>query len=105
MPYSLEFSTGAAEYLRGCQGLSREGRNILARSIDQNLRQLGDTLRANPALRLASGSSCFAVELLIFDPHASSPFHRSRFVVDDAGAAFGVLRVVYVDTGAPGPPA
>jgi hypothetical protein len=101
--YRLEYSDDAAAYLRSYEGLSRTGRTRLAEAIDQNIRQLPDAIRDDPSRRFPNAPSLFFIELVIYDPAASTPLHAFRFVVDDQPAVYGVLRIVFVDSGGPGP--
>ncbi len=99
MVYSLYFDPAVLAYLRNYPGLTRVGRISLFTNLDMLLRQLGDRLCNDPALRLSPGSACFAFQLVV--NNIPGPLHVFRFVVDDSAAAMGVLQVVYAE-GRPG---
>ena len=97
MAYSLEFhDKRVVEYLRGV-ALSREGRLRLFDAITLNLRQHGDDYRADPERRLAPGSPYFWFHIIFFDAQGDRFMHSFRFVINDEAAAYGVLKVEYVD--------
>jgi hypothetical protein len=64
-------------------------------SCNLSLRENGDDLRAEEHRRAGGGSTRFFFDALIWDEDGS--FHHFRFVVDDAAAEYGVLRIVYAD--------
>jgi hypothetical protein len=96
MAYLLQFhETAVVPYLLDLD-LSREGRVILAAMLHRELRLYADTYINNPERRLTPGSDCFRVDLVFRDP-VSRVLHHLRLIISDAGAPFGVLRVVYVE--------
>lgn len=95
MPYSLQYDESVKQFLRESAGMSRVGRNKLFAELHLNLREKGDIWRAEASQRSAINSSRFVFDTLIRDEDGS--YHHFRFVVDDAGAEYGVLRVVYAD--------
>jgi hypothetical protein len=76
--------------------LSREGRIVLAAALHRELRELIDAYRNNPERRLRPGSEYFWVDLIFRDP-ARQVLHQLYFILSDAGAQYGVIRVVYVE--------
>ena|SRR5581483_3798649 len=97
MSYSLEYDEDhVVAYLRGV-ALSREGRVRLFTGLNVNLGQYGDSYRSTPSRRLRSDSPYFWYEFMLLDEHGDGLIHYFRFVVSDAAAPYGVLRVVYVD--------
>ncbi len=84
----------------GLSDLAREG-------IFANLRAMlgtnGDHYRLDESLRVAPGSPMFWVELSIFDAEMGRG-HRFRFLVTDEYAVYGILAVIFSDTGRPAPP-
>ena len=95
MAYLLEFhATTVAPYLFNLY-LSREGRVVLARMLDET-RVNADTYIKEPQRRLVPGSDCFRVDLVFRDP-VSRVIHLLRLILSDAAAPYGVLRVVYAE--------
>ena len=95
MPYSIEDVDGRfRSYLAGREDLSREDRVKLYGLLDL-LRTHGDDYRMNAALRCAPDSTLFVVHFVFRG--AAGKLHQFRFVVDDASAVYGVLRILYVD--------
>ncbi len=99
MPYSLEDYKGCfRRYVFDRPDLTREDRVKLYAFLDQ-LRQQGDSFRGDPDRRLDPGSSCFWFDPVFAD--STCRLRHFRIVVDDVGAAYGVLRIVYIDEAAP----
>jgi hypothetical protein len=93
--YVLQFhEKTVAPYLLDL-ALSREGRLALARVLDQ-VRLYADNLINDPGRRLFPGSDCFRVDWFFRDP-VSEAFHHLHLVISDAAAAYGILRVLYVE--------
>jgi hypothetical protein len=94
--YALDYHTEwGLPYLRGREGLSRQGRIRLFSNLNRDLRQLGDFFRNDLERRLAPGSE-YSWYRLIF-PEEDGRLRQFRFVVSDRAAAYSVLRIVYVD--------
>jgi hypothetical protein len=94
--YSLQYHTEwVLPYLRSREGLSRQERIRLFTNLDENLRERGDFLRNDAERRLAPGSEYFWF-VLIFQGD-DGRLRQFRFVVSDAAAQYGVLRIVFVD--------
>jgi hypothetical protein len=93
--YSLQYREEVKLHLRSRERLSRQERIRLFSNLDNNLRELGDILRADLERRLAPGSEYFWVVLLFQGDEER--LRQFRFVVSDAAAQYGVLRIVYVD--------
>jgi hypothetical protein len=92
MRYQLDFDPGVREYLDALP-LTREGRLRLYVSIHLELSVVSDGFRAQ-ADRASPDSPCFAWQLIFRD---GGRFRFAYFSVDDSGAAYGVLRIVYAD--------
>src|SRR4051794_12291705 len=99
MAYSLEYDTNVdLPYLRNYQGLSRRGRLALFTALREYLGENGDQFRNDASLRRwGSDSPCFEFRLIFGDPDAPGALRLFRFIVNDAAAPYGVLRVVFVD--------
>jgi hypothetical protein len=97
--YSLEEDPDVRQYLHDFEGLSREARIRLFTKYPQALRENADIYRSQAHRRLQPGSRFFQVSFVIQteDDQQQVQVYRFRFVVDDWGAAYGVLRIVYVD--------
>ena len=94
MGYSLQFDPDVRHYLANCPGLSRADRVKLFGHLD-TLRDQGDAYRSDGTRRLSPGSEHFSLD---FAFHAEAGGMRLfRFVVNDASASYGVLRIVYAD--------
>ncbi len=99
MAYSLDEEPSVRDYLHHVEGLSRESRIKLFTAYGRGLRDFGDIYRGQPHRRLKPGSRFFQVAYVIQaeDEHGRARTFRFRFIVDDSGAKFGVMRIVYVD--------
>jgi hypothetical protein len=98
MAYWLEIDERVVRYFREAESISRQARIALTAGLHRDLREHGDALRQIADLRLAPGSPCFRYEIIIRDTDRLRIF---RFIVNDAGAEHGVLRIVYADELAP----
>jgi hypothetical protein len=86
--------TIVAPYLDGLD-LSLAGRNGLVRVLNE-LATYADSFIREPERRLTPGSDMFEVRWIFRDP-TTNAMHALRFVISDAAAAYGVLRIEYVD--------
>src|SRR5689334_14928807 len=96
MAYSLQFDKATVVPYLLQLDLSREGRIVLAAMLQRELREYAPVYVANPERRLAAASDCFWVDLVFRDP-VRKDFHQRHFILSDAAAQYGVLRVVYVE--------
>lgn len=95
MAYHIEFhDTIVAPYLDNLD-LSEAGRTILRRVLN-DLAINADIFIREPERRVAPGSEMFQVDWIFRDP-TTNVIHAIRFIVSDAPAAYGVLRIEYVD--------
>ncbi len=101
MAYWLEIDERVVRYFREAEGISRQARLTLTAGLHRDLREHGDALRQIPQLRLATGSPCFRYEIVIRDTDRLRVF---RFIVNDASAEHGVLRILYADELSPPSP-
>jgi hypothetical protein len=98
MAYSLEIHRDRVlGHFRNLEGVPREVRNRVFLSLHENLGRYGDILRGDADRRLHPGSDRFWYEIAV--AHQGRGF-LFRFIVNNASAAFGVLRIEYVDQGA-----
>ena len=98
MRYSLKFNpVTVAPFLRNYQGLSREGRVRLYAQLHFALGHSGDTIRQDPNLREAPGSTYFWYRFLFRDSHGDGRIRQFTFAVSDAAAVYGVLEIQYVE--------
>jgi hypothetical protein len=97
--YSIEEAPGVRDYLRNLPALSRAARILLFTQYNQGLRDYGDVYRSQSHRRLQPGSSFFQVAFVVRDEDDQKQRRtlQFRFIVDDSGASYGVLRVVFVD--------
>jgi hypothetical protein len=92
MTYRVEVPSGVSDFLRGLEGLTREGRLAMYRFVDA-LREYGDEAREG-CPRRSPDSSVFRLRWT-FD---AGPAIRSLDVyVDDSEGAAGLLEVLYAD--------
>jgi len=98
--YSLEIHDRVRLYLANHPALTRQDRVKLCTAIN-DLRDHGDSFRQNPDRRLAPGSPHFWTDYVM--RCGDGVIRRFWFVVNDEAEVYGVLRVVYVDEGGPGP--
>src|SRR5262249_35457271 len=90
MTYRVEVRSGVSDYLRGLEGITREGRLALNGFLDA-LRNYGDEAREG-CPRQSPDSTVFRLRWT-FD---AGPTIRSRDVyVDDSEGASGLLAVLY----------
>jgi hypothetical protein len=93
--YSLEFEqVRVRSYLFNHPDLTR-GDRVKLYTFLNDLRDLGDSFQADAGRRLRPGSPCFWVAFVFKDE--SGRLRQFRFIVHDAAAPYGVLRVVYAD--------
>ena len=96
MPYFIQFNEiTVAPYLRGLD-LSREGRIVMAQVLRRELRDHADFYLHSLDHRLSPGSPFYGVDLLFRDP-TRDVVHHLHFILSDASASYGVLKVVYVE--------
>jgi hypothetical protein len=92
MPYRVEVRSGVSDYLRGLEGLTREGRLAMIGFLDA-LRDYGDEAREG-CPRQTPGSTVFRLRWT-FD---AGPAVRSLdLYVDDSEGAAGLPEVLYAD--------
>jgi len=97
--YALELDEeGVRQFIRNHPDLGREGKNRLFTHLDVCLRVQGDYY-INNARRLPARPDCFVLDVVMPTPPPDGPFRLFWFVVSDAAAAFGVLRVLYAEEG------
>jgi hypothetical protein len=93
--YTVDTAEPVKAYLRALTGLSREGRLKLISGYLDALRERGDELRSEPSGRIPGRPTRFTFRHIFRDGGRTYP---ARFVVDEAAAPYGVLRVVYADS-------
>jgi hypothetical protein len=101
--YYVEIENAVVDHiLNGLSQLTSEGRQRLIEGLERLLADHGDALRNDPSRRVAHESYCFRLQYVFQD---GGGVHRVDFVASDEGAAYGVLRVVYVEyvSGTPSP--
>jgi hypothetical protein len=92
MTYRVEVRSGVSDYLRGLEGITREGRLAMMGFMNA-LRDYGDDAREG-CPRQTPGSTVFRLRWT-FD---AGPAIRSLdLYVDDAEAAAGLLRVLFAE--------
>lgn len=96
MAYSLKIEAAVRGFLFACPGLSRSDRVKLSARLN-DLREQGDACRGDTSRRLSPGSELFTYDFLMRT--SAGKLRHFRFVVSDAAATYGVLRVVYADEG------
>jgi hypothetical protein len=105
VPYDLDMPADVESYLASLP-LSAAGKRAVARALEY-LGDVSDTHRTDPANRVAPGHPCFRYQHLFAEPapEGDGHYHAIEFVVDDSGAAAGVLRIRFAEhtRGAPMP--
>ncbi|MCI0352374.1 MAG: hypothetical protein L0Z53_23390 [Acidobacteriales bacterium] len=96
MAYFLELDKKTVSPFLLNVNLSREGRIKLFAGLFQ-LRDHADFYINEPSRRLQPNSPYFLYDYVFRDDDGDNRIHRFRFVVSDAAAKYGVLRIVYVD--------
>jgi hypothetical protein len=92
--YALELLPEVRQFLIHCPDLSRADRLRLFDNL-HSFREHAEHYRGETARRLSSGSEHFSFDLILRTE--SGALRHFRFVISDAFAAYGVLRVVYAD--------
>lgn len=95
MAYVLDLEENASLFLRAA-ALSRQGRVKLFAGLHL-LREFPDYYINDPDRRLSEDSPYFWFDYLFRDDEGDGNFHHFWFVVSDAAAQYGVLRVVFVE--------
>jgi hypothetical protein len=92
--YTVSMSGPVQTYLRTLTDLTREGRLKLLAGILGLLRDHGDTLRSEPARRLAPSLPYFRFDYIFPD---GDRLWRADCVVNDSAAVYGVLQIVWLE--------
>jgi hypothetical protein len=92
MTYRVDVRGAVSDYLRGLEGITREGRLAMIRFMDA-LRTYGDEARAG-CPRQSPGSSIFRLRWT-FD--AGPAIRTLDLYVDDSEGGDGLLKVIYAD--------
>jgi len=94
--YWLELDeVSVAPYLEALN-LSPAGRDRLEEVLQREIAECADTYIQNPERRLAPGSEWFRVDVVFRDPQHAD-FYDLHFIISDAAAAHGVLRIGFVE--------
>jgi hypothetical protein len=75
-------------------GLTEEDRDTLLRFLEE-LGQTGDVLRSDASRRCSPDSSHFEVTYIFAD--SAARLRHFRFIISDAAAVYGILRVRYAE--------
>jgi hypothetical protein len=95
--YNLELhKTRVLAYLGGLADVPREVRVRLFTLLHTDLAVYADRYAAEEERRIRPGSDCFWYEVAVIHEGRGFLF---RFVVSDATAAYGVLRIPFADRG------
>jgi hypothetical protein len=92
MAYRVEVRSGVSDYLRGLEGLTRQGRLALNGFMDV-LREYGDEAREG-CPRQSPGSTVFRLRWTF---NAGPSICSLDVYVDDSEGAAGLLEVIYAD--------
>ena len=95
MGYKISMDPPVQQHLRNLP-LSREGKIKVWIYINVTIANVADAVRNDPANRV-SGSETFQMQYIFRDRHGDGRLHLIDFRIDDSAAAYGVLRVVFVD--------
>jgi hypothetical protein len=96
MAYDVEIDEGPLAYLLDPdRNLTAQDAEKVLTFLDTELGQTADVYRNEPDRRNPPGSPSFEVTLLFRDSAGS--FRHFRFIVSDAAAAYGVLRVRFAE--------
>ena len=104
MAYAVNVSVKQEEYILHL-ALSDEARNVVRKYIKSVIGNVSDEYRSDPARRPRPGAPFFAMRLGFQDLWGDLKYHIVDFVVNDSGAKFGVLDLVWVDHQEANPPA
>src|SRR5205807_5319042 len=77
--------------------LSDEAKNVVRKYVKAVIGNVSDEYRNDPARRPRPGAPFFAMRLGFQDLWGDLKYHIVDFVVNDSGAKFGVLDLVWVD--------
>src|SRR5689334_22830011 len=95
MPFHVEIPDTHRDYLR--RWLTPEGCERFERDILATLENCSDSFRDErrlPAASPSEPSTHFELDYSFLD---AGRFCRARVIINDAAAAYGVLRIVYLD--------
>jgi len=96
MPYQLEFhEKTVVPFLDNRERVSPEMREVIERSLEQQLGQYGDYFCLNESYRIP-GTSCFRFDIVLIDPETGK-WRHFWFTVSDAAAQYGVLRELLIE--------
>ena len=98
MAYHLDIAKKERAYLDNLP-LSQAARTAIDNFIEAAIAQVSDEFRNDPANRPFPDRPYFRRSLVFMDVDAQGTrsFHTVRFTVNDDGARFGVLLIVWVD--------
>ena len=96
MAYAMNVSAKQQEYILRLP-LSDEAKNVIRKYIKSVITNVSDEYRNDPARRPRPDSPYFQMRLNFQDMWGDLKYHIVDFVVNDAGAKFGVLDLVWVD--------
>ena len=96
MPYHLELhEKTVVPFLEDTERVSVAMREVIERSLEENLGQHGDHFCLNESYRIP-GTSYFRFDIVMTDPETGR-WRRFWFTVSDAAASYSVLRVLLIE--------
>lgn len=93
--YLLEIPSAVREYLDALP-LSERGRAAVATML-ASVAALPEGFQSDPVNRVAPGHPYLRYSGLFTDPDGDGNMHTITFIIDDRGAAYGVLRIPYAE--------
>jgi hypothetical protein len=96
VPYHLELhEKTVVPFLEDTERISATMREVIERSLEENLGQHGDHFCLDESYRIP-GTSYFRFDIVMTDPDTRR-WRRFWFTVSDAAAKYSVLRVMLIE--------
>jgi hypothetical protein len=96
VPFNVDVPGPEQAYLGGV-GLSAEATDRISRFIAEDIANVPDSFRLDPANRPNPGSPHFQMTYLIWDHWGDGRIHKFDFHIRDDAVAFGVLLIVFIN--------
>jgi hypothetical protein len=96
LPYQVDIPDAEQAFLDGLP-LSIEAKARINQFVEHTVGNIPDGFRLDPANRLTPDSPYFLIRHVILDRWGDGGMHTLDFHIQDDGARFGVLLIVFID--------
>ncbi len=96
MAYFVDITEDDERYLDSLP-LSKEARNRIQNFLVNTIGNVADAIRNDPGNRHEGSDQYFWSQFVILDAWGDNRSHRIDVIINDAAAAHGVLRIVYIE--------